>query len=461
MLYTPPMVIQTINPATGDVIQSYLEMDRVTVDAIISSTQSAFLQWRDKPFGERALILRKVAELLEKNKQAYASLITQEMGKPIQFSRAEIEKCGRVCEYYAENAEKLLASQPIQTEKTKSYITYRPLGIIFAIMPWNFPFWQVFRFAAPNLMAGNAVLLRHAPISTGVGLAIEKLFQDAGLPTHLFRTLVIDNDLAAYVIQHPYIKGVTLTGSPGAGSIVGSLAAQSLKKVVLELGGSDPYLILADANLALAAQTCVTSRLNNSGQICIAAKRMIVVDAVREEFEERVLAQLKNYQMGDPMDSNNNLGPLARADLRDTVHRQVSACIQQGAILLAGGKIPDQPGFYYPPTVLKNITADMPAMKEEIFGPVIALIHAKDEADAIRLANDTEYGLAAAVFTQDIAHGEAIAANQLQAGTCSVNELVSSDPRLPFGGINHSGFGRELGEAGIREFTNIKVVCVK
>lgn len=455
------MSIQTINPATGQVIQSYPEMDIATVDKIIDSTHAAFLQWRHRNFSERAQILQKIAALLDQNKQEYAQLITQEMGKPLRFSIAEIEKCQKSCQFYAENAEKLLAPQPVKTEKSKSYIVYRPIGAIFAIMPWNFPFWQVFRFAAPNLMAGNAALLRHAPICTGTGLAIEKLCQQAGLPENLFRTLVIDNDTAAHVIKHPHVKGVTLTGSPRAGSIVGSTAAGSLKKIVLELGGNDPYVVLADADLPQAAETCVTSRLNNSGQVCIAAKRIIVVDAVREQFEKLVLAQLKNYKMGDPTQPDINLGPLAREDLRNTVHQQVQTCIKQGATLVTGGQIPEHPGFFYPPTVLKNIQANMPAMREEIFGPVIALINAKDEADAIRIANDSEYGLAAAVFTKDIARGEEIAANQIHAGSCFVNDMVSSDPRLPFGGINHSGFGRELGEAGIREFTNIKTICVK
>lgn len=455
------MNIQTINPATGKMIATYQEMGKITVDQIIDRSHHAFLKWRKTNIAERAQNLRQIAVVLGKNKQVYADLITQEMGKPIRLSLAEIEKCQWVCQYYAENAEKFLAAKIIPTDKTKSYVTYQPLGAIFAIMPWNYPFWQVFRFAAPNLMAGNTVLLRHAPISTGAGLMIEKLCLEAGLPEDVFRTLVIDNDTAATVIQHPQVKGVTLTGSPRAGSIVGSHAVASIKKVVLELGGSDPYLVLADADLAKAAKTCVASRLNNSGQVCIAAKRIIVVDAVMAAYEKLVLAELENYRMGDPTQPETNLGPLARADLRETVHQQVETCLQKGARLITGGKIPAQPGFYYPPTVLTHINQDMPATREEIFGPVIALINAKDEAEAIRIANDSQYGLAAAVFTQDIARGEAIALNEIQAGSCFVNDLVSSDPRLPFGGINHSGFGRELGEAGIHEFINIKTICIK
>ncbi len=455
------MTIQSINPATGQVINTYEEMSVTQADSIIEATHRAFNLWKETSFSDRAKKLLQLAVLLEKNKTEYANLITSEMGKPLSSSVAEIEKCQKACRYFAENAEKFLSPQPVATEKSKSYIVYKPLGTIFAIMPWNFPFWQIFRFITPNFMAGNAVLLRHAPICTGTGIAIEKLIQDAGFPTDLLRTLVIDNRTAAHVIHHPLVKGVTLTGSPRAGSIVGSAAAASLKKVVLELGGNDPYIVLEDADLKKAAAICVASRLNNSGQVCIAAKRIIVVDSVREAFEQFVLDELKKYRMGDPTSPETNLGPLARADLRENVHRQVQECIQQGATLITGGKIPDRPGFYYPPTVLKNIKIDMPVMREEIFGPVIALISAKDEQDAIRIANDSEYGLSAAIFTQNIERGEAIAANHIHAGSCFVNDLVSSDPRLPFGGINHSGFGRELGEAGIREFVNIKTVCVK
>lgn len=453
------MTIQTVNPATGKNIHSYEEMDKTTIDKIIDSAHAAFLTWREFSFERRGEVFHNVAKLLEKNKQEYAHLMTQEMGKPIRFSVGEIEKCQWACRYFAENAKRMLAPQEVKTEKNKSYFTYQPLGVIFAIMPWNYPFWQVFRFAAPGLMAGNTAILSHAPITTGCGLAIAELFAEAGAPLHLFQTVVIDNDMAAYIIRQRHIKGVTLTGSPRAGSIVGSEAATALKKVVLELGGSDPYLVLEDADLEKAAKISVASRLNNSGQVCIAAKRIIVVEKVREQFEKLVMAELQNYPLGDPLQAETVLGPLAREDLRATVHQQVEACVKKGAVLVTGGKIPDQPGFYYPPTVLKNITADMPAMTEEIFGPVIALINAKDEADALSIANDSDYGLAAGVFTRDLARGEKLA-EQINVGVCAVNIQVSSDPRLPFGGINRSGFGRELGEAGIREFTNIKTIII-
>ncbi len=455
------MSIDTINPVNGTLLKSYAEMNWQQVNDIIESTHLAYIQWASQSFSTRAAALERIALVLEKNKVSYAQLISQEMGKPISASTAEIEKCQWVCRYFAEEAEKLLASRSIKTNKTKSYVTYKPLGIIFAIMPWNYPFWQVFRFAAPTLMAGNGVLLNHAPITTGTGLAIENLCREANLPENLFRTLIIDHQTAAKVIHHPKVSGVTLTGSPRAGRIVGSEAAQALKKVVLELGGSDPYIILEDADLDAAASTCVASRLNNSGQVCIAAKRIIVVNAVREAFEKLILQRLSAYKMGDPSDPAVKLGPLARADLRDTVHQQVQSCVQKGALLVTGGYIPDQPGFFYPPTVLKNIKPGMPAMEEEIFGPVIALIDAKDADEAIQIANNSSYGLAASIFTQNIALGESIAADKIQAGACYVNDYVASDPRLPFGGIKHSGFGRELSAEGIREFTNIKTICIK
>ena len=343
----------------------------------------------------------------------------------------------------------------------KSMVVYRPLGIIFAIMPWNFPFWQVFRFAAPNLMAGNAGLLSHAPISTGTGQAIEKLLKDAGFPENLFRSLIISNDVAAFTIKHPKVVAVTLTGSEKAGSIVGAEAAGALKKVVLELGGSDPYIILEDADLELAAEECITSRMSNTGQVCIAPKRLIVVNAVRDEFEKLVIKKLDRYQMGDPMDEKTNFGPMARKDLRDEVHRQVQDCVKKGATLITGGEIPDKKGFYYPPTALKDVKKGMPAVDDEIFGPVAVFIDAKDEDDAIRIANDSRFGLAGGVFTKDIKRGLDIATNKIHTGTCYVNGFSGSDPRLPFGGIKFSSYGRELANEGIRAFVNVKTICVK
>lgn len=454
------MTITTINPATAEVLATYQEMPQAEAYGIIEKTQSAYLQWRRKSFAERAVLMNKLAALLRENKQRYAELIAKEMGKPLLAGMAEIEKCAWVCEHYAEHAEQYLAVRNIATQMQKSYVTYQPLGLVFAIMPWNFPFWQVFRFAAPCLMAGNGALLKHAPISTGTALAIEDLFQQAGFPHDIFRSLIVDNDVAAKVIEHPDVIAVTLTGSERAGRVVGAHAATALKKIVLELGGSDPYIILEDADLALAAEQCVKSRMNNTGQVCIAAKRIIAIDSVADELLERIKTQLATLVSGDPLQQGVTFGPMARRDLRDEVHAQVQASIAKGAKLLLGGKIPDQAGFYYPPTLLTHVTKGMPAYDEEIFGPVICLLTAKDEAEAITMANDSQYGLGAAVFTQDIARGEAIAAEQIQAGSCFVNTLVLSDPRLPFGGIKQSGYGRELSSEGIREFVNAKTVAV-
>lgn len=455
------MTIQTINPATEEVIAEYEEMSENEFNRIIDDTHDAFKKWRNVSFAKRAQPMLKLADLLKANSDEYAKLITSEMGKVNAAAQAEIEKCAWVCEHFANHAAKYLRSRSVKTEMTKSYVAYRPIGVIFAIMPWNFPFWQVFRFAAPALMAGNAALLKHAPISTGVGLKIESLFAEAGFPKNLFRTLILDNDGAAKVIANPKIAAVTLTGSERAGSAVGAAAARSLKKVVLELGGSDPYIILEDADLEAAAEAAVSSRMNNSGQVCIAAKRLIVVPAIKEKFEKLVMEKLNRYHMGDPMDDNYNFGPMSRHDLRDELHKQVQESVKKGAKLLKGGEIPVGKGYYYPPTVLTQVTKGMPAYDEELFGPVITFINAKNEKDAIAIANDNKYGLAAAVFTSNLKKGEKIAANKIEAGTCYVNEFVRSDPRLPFGGIRRSGYGRELSAEGIREFTNVKTVAVK
>ena len=455
------MQIQTINPATGEIIQSYETLSPEKINQILDQVKNAQTLWRNFSFSDRKEKMQRVAKLLEKDKEKYARLIATEMGKPISFARAEIEKCTLVCDYYANEAENYLAQKEIKTNFLKSYVSYQPLGIVFAIMPWNFPFWQVFRFAAPNLMAGNAGVLAHAQIVTGCGIEIEKIFQSAGFPADLFRTVIINHDDAKYIVQHETISAVTLTGSERAGRSVGSAAANALKKVVLELGGSDPYIVLADADLEKAADNIVKSRMNNSGQVCIAAKRIIAVKSIHDALQTVILEKLKKIKMGDPLSESTNLGPLARADLRETVHRQVIFSIEKGAKLLCGGFIPsEEKGFYYPPTVLNQVIPGMPAFDEEIFGPVIAMISANDENHAIDLANQSRFGLAGAVFTNDLEKGETIARDKIAVGTCYVNSLVSSDPRLPFGGIKASGYGRELSAEGIREFTNIKTVCV-
>lgn len=454
------MTIKTINPATGAVIQSYEEYDNKKIEESIKNTHKAFLEWKAADFKSRAKHMRRAAEILNAKVDQYAKIISDEMGKPITAAKAEIKKCAWVCEHYADHAEEYLKSRMVKTEMSKSYVTYQPLGIVFAIMPWNFPFWQVFRFAAPTLMAGNAALLKHAPISTGTALAIQELFELAGFPKHLFSVLIVDNTGAAKVIQNKLVTAVTLTGSARAGSTVGMEAGKSLKKIVLELGGSDPYVILNDADLEKAAEACVTSRMNNTGQVCISAKRVILVEPIQDKFKQLVSEKMKRFQMGDPADANCNFGPMAREDLRDELHKQVQTSIKAGAKLLMGGEVPKRKGFYYPPTILDNVKPGMPAYEQELFGPVMCFINVKTEEEAIKVANDTSYGLAGAVFTQNLAKGEKIAAEMIQVGACAVNGYVSSDPRLPFGGIKESGYGRELSQEGIRAFVNTKTVMV-
>lgn len=455
------MTIETVNASNGEVLATYSEMESSEVLQVLEQAHKSFLDWSKTSFSYRSEKMQQAAAVLRKNKHKYAHLMAQEMGKPVTAGLAEIEKCAWVCEHYAQYAEEYLKPHPIKTEMQSSFVCYRPMGLVFAIMPWNFPFWQVFRFAAPSLMAGNGGLLKHAPISTGTGLAIEEVFIEAGFPANLFRTLVIDVEPCQDVINHPAVTGVTLTGSERAGSIVAAQAGKALKPVVMELGGSDPYIILEDADLDMAAQAIVKSRMNNSGQVCIAAKRIIAVESIKSQLLEKVLERLKDYQMGDPLDPNTNFGPMARADLRDEVHAQVEKSIQQGAVLLTGGAVPNQAGFYYPPTVLDAVEPGMLAFEEEIFGPVIVFVEARNQQHAIELANDTPYGLGAAVFTQDIERGKQIAVEEVQAGCCFVNDFVASDPRLPFGGIKRSGFGRELAQEGILSFVNRKTVAIR
>lgn len=448
------MMLKTINPATGKLIKKYKTFNTTEINQVIEKTHSAFLAWKTTDWARRAIYLKKVAHELLIHKTDYAEIITREMGKLPGAAINEIEKCAHACVFYAENAKHFLSPRPIQPSGEmhyqKSEVSYQPSGVIFAIMPWNFPFWQVFRFAAPNLMAGHGCLLSHAEIVTGCALAIERCFEKAGLPAHLFRSLLITNEQAEHVIQHHAVTGVTLTGSERAGKAVGAKAGAHLKKVVLELGGADPYLILADADIEKAATATAISRLNNSGQVCIAAKRLIVVETVYDAFKKALLNKL----------SSAKIAPLARKDLRDTVHKQVRLAIKQGATLLQGGECPKGPGFYYPITLLENVTPGNVAFDDEIFGPVFTLIRAKDEAEAIQLANHSRFGLGGAVFTEDLARGEIIAREKLEAGTVTVNTFTASNPALPFGGIKCSGFGRELGEEGIHAFMNVKTVVV-
>ncbi|MDX1585826.1 MAG: NAD-dependent succinate-semialdehyde dehydrogenase [Balneolaceae bacterium] len=453
-------MIKTINPSNGQVIKEYDVMHDSELDSIINKASEAQGEWERLSFDKRAAYLNRIAEILKERKEKLAELMATEMGKPLAQGVSEAEKCAWVCEYYAEHAEEFLQDEPIETDASRSYVTYNPLGTVLAIMPWNFPFWQLFRFAAPALMAGNAALLKHAPNVTGCALEIEDMMHEAGIPEDLFRTVLADIDQTQAMITHSAISAVTLTGSTRAGKAVAGQAGSVLKKTVLELGGSDPYLILKDADLEKAAETCVTSRLINSGQSCIAAKRFIAVSEVYEDFLEMVISKMKEKQVGDPFEETTDIGPMARFDLRDQLHEQVQQSREKGAECLLGGDIPDNEGAFYPATVLTNIKKGMPAYEEELFGPVASVLKAKDEIDAISIANDSSYGLGAAVFSEDRERAESIAAESLEAGCCFVNEFVKSDPRLPFGGIKKSGYGRELSHHGIREFVNTKTVYI-
>ncbi len=454
------MPIAAINPATGQTIREYAEMTPDEVVQAVSAAHQSFAGWRRTDFSERSELMKAAAQVLRARVDEYASLMANEMGKPVTQGKAEVEKCAWVCDYYADNAESFLEEEPVETDATRSFVTFQPLGVVLAVMPWNFPLWQVFRFAAPALMAGNVGVLKHASNVPGCALAIEDVFSRAGFPANVFRTLLVGSKQVDAIIENPHVKAVTLTGSTPAGQAVASKAGEMLKKTVLELGGSDPYVVLADADLDAAVPTCVTSRLINSGQSCINAKRFVVVEPMRAEFEALFVERMSGMKVGDPLDEATEVGPQARADLRGELHEQVSRSIAHGARCLLGGEVPDGAGAYYPPTVLTNVKAGMPAYDEELFGPVAAIIVAKDEADAIAIANDSCFGLGAAVFTSDTAKGERIAAEELEAGACFVNAFVKSDPRLPFGGIKESGYGRELSSYGIKEFVNIKTVYV-
>lgn len=452
--------IQTINPHTEEVLNRYTFLTNFEAEQVVDKGHVAYQKWRLSSFVERKRNLLSLAKHLRIGKTRYAHLIALEMGKPIALGEMEIEKCAWVCEYYAEHGEQFLSPRIVKTDMKKSLVCHQPLGVIFAIMPWNFPFWQVFRCAAPCIMAGNVMILKHAPNSCGTSQMIESLFTEAGFPKHVFQSVILDNEGAAKVIAHPSIKGVTFTGSEAAGRKVASLAGQFLKKVVLELGGNDPYIVLEDADLELSASSIVTSRLNNAGQVCVAAKRAIVVEAVKDELIDKIKQLMSAYTMGDPLLRSTKIGPMARVDLRQTLHQQVLQSINTGATLVLGGEIPKGCGYYYPPTLLTNVTPGMPAFDDELFGPVISVTAAVDEKMAISLANLSRFGLGAAVFTRDLAKGEAIACLEIESGICFVNAMVASDPRLPFGGIKHSGFGRELSQEGILEFVNIKTVGI-
>jgi len=453
------MSFQSVNPATGEVLETFEETAPDALTGILERADVASRDWRRRPVTERAERLRAAGRVLRERKEVYARTMALEMGKPLAQGTGEAEKCAWVCDYYAEQGPALLADEPRPSDASRSYIRFEALGPVLAIMPWNFPFWQVFRFAAPALVAGNAGILKHAPNVPRCAVEIEEVFRDAGFPDGLFRAVFLSNEGAGSAIADGRVRAVTLTGSDRAGSQVAEQAGRHLKKTVLELGGSDPFIVLDDADLERAARTAAEARLINSGQSCIAAKRFIVVERVADQFLERFTTEMRARKMGDPLDATTHVGPQARLDLRENLHRQVQESVQRGAQAILGGELPRGRGAFYPPTVLVAVEPGMPAFDQETFGPVAAVIRAKDEADAIRIANASSYGLGAAVWTRDAQRGERVA-REIEAGSVFVNGLVKSDPRLPFGGVKRSGYGRELSVEGLREFVNVKTVWV-
>lgn len=449
--------MKAINPSNNELIKEYQEHSSSEISEIIKNTDQAFIQWRETSFTERSQLMRSVADILREDIDEFAKLMTLEMGKIINESKAEVEKCAWVCEYYAENAEKFLSDQAVETDASKSFISFEPLGVVLAVMPWNFPFWQVFRFAAPGLMAGNTGLLKHASNVPGCALAIEDIFRKAGFPESVFSTLMISSAIVEQVIRNPLVTAVTLTGSEPAGRAVASIAGDEIKKTVLELGGSDPFIVLDDADMDACINTAVQARMINAGQSCIAAKRFIVVDSRLAEFESRQKELMQSLKIGDPLLPETQVGPLARMDLVNDLDEQVKKSINLGAKLLCGGKRIEGPGAFFEPTVLTDVKQGMPTYQEETFGPVMAIIPVRDEQEAIAVANDSEFGLGGCIWSRDLDKAEQLA-RQIETGAVFVNGMVKSDPRLPFGGIKKSGYGRELSSYGIREFVNIKSI---
>ena len=450
--------MKSVNPATGEIIQEYKTLSSEEAFEEVKKSRKAFEQWKNEPFNERLKFVKKVGELLRKNSRKYAETMTSEMGKPIKQAIAEAEKCAWVCDYYCENAEKFLKDEPVDTGAKKSYITFHPLGVILGIMPWNFPFWQVIRFAIPAIIAGNTCVLKHASNVPGCALELENLFRESGFPNHVFKTLLVSGKVASEIVEQDLVEGVSLTGSNAAGEKIGEVAGKHVKKLVLELGGSDPFIVLKDADLDFACEFGVSARLQNNGQSCIAAKRFIVHNEVADNFRKKYVALLKAQKIGDPIDELVTLGPLAREDLLIDLENQVKQAIRHGGDLLTGGKKIQTKGYFYEPTLIE-VKKDNPILQQELFGPVALLVVCENEEEMLEVANNTEYGLGASVWGRDSEHAEKFA-QKVEAGMVFVNSIVKSDPRIPFGGIKKSGIGRELSHYGLKEFVNIKTIVV-
>lgn len=453
------MTIESVDPASGELLRRFEPFTAEQVESALGEAEAAFKDWRRRSVAERAVPMRALAALLRERRDRYAELATREMGKPIAQARAELEKCASGCDFYAENAGRFLAPQRVETSAAESYVAFEPLGVVLAVMPWNFPYWQVVRFAAPALMAGNAAILKHASNVPQCALAIEEAFRDAGFPRGLLRTVLVAGGGIEPLIADDRIRAVTLTGSSETGARIAALAGQALKKAVLELGGSDPFIVLDDADLAAAGETAARARNQNTGQSCIAAKRFLVTPGAAEAFERHFADAIRALRVGDPLDPGTDVGPLARDDLREALDRQVRASVRQGARVVVGGRAREGKGFFYEPSLLADVTEDMPVFGEETFGPVAALLRVRDADEAVRVANRSPYGLGAALWTRDLALARELA-RRIESGSVFVNGMVASDPRLPFGGVKRSGYGRELSEFGIREFVNVQTVWI-
>ncbi|OLF35981.1 succinate-semialdehyde dehydrogenase [Psychrobacter sp. C 20.9] len=453
--------ITTVNPATGEDIKNYDYMSNDEVNKIVDASHNAFLEWRTVSHEERGRVIKSIGDKLMEYKEELSKLMTEERGKLYGQSQQEVDLCKAICDYTAENGVAALADDERDIESMeKGIVTYQPIGVIYGMQPWNFPAYQVFRYAIANLMAGNSVLLKHAANVTGSGLLIEKIFHESELPNDLFRTILIDHDQSEKLIENDKVRGVTLTGSDTAGRIVGQQAAKAIKKSVLELGSNDAFIVLEDADIETAVETCTQARLVNNGETCVAAKRFIVVDSVYDEFRKRIVEKFEGTKFGDPMDDSSDIGPLARADLRDQLHEQVEQSVAKGATIAVGGKVPEGKGSFYPATILENVEKGQPAYDDELFGPVASLIRAKDDDDAMRIANDSRYGLGGAIFSKDEEKAIRLASEQFDTGMVYINGYGLANPALPFGGVKNSGYGREHGGFGIKEFVNIKAVHV-